>query len=265
MTILLDLTNGSVRYNLQNVVRATATGQVIEYDQFDERFLQDSDDPADDAGVQGSFHVNTTAMTLFYKQDNNDDENSWIQIASASGGGGGGTNLAISTTTGDPAVDTTLTTAAIEIDFVGDYWSAAEDDTTDNKVNVSILVADGTNAGLMSNEYFTRLALVEAGAQENVQSNWDETDIDADSYIDNKPEIVNYDLTAVSGSDERANPERIIFSNAGNSFTISTDTGGDLHTFTPTDPSTGDFSESTEVFEGLDAAGATDALSLIHI
>ena len=55
-----------------------------------ERFLQENRNPNPDEGVQGSFFVNTAtgAMTLWFKQDNNDDDNSWIQIASASGGGG---------------------------------------------------------------------------------------------------------------------------------------------------------------------------------
>ena len=231
MTVTIDLTNGSVRYNLRNVVRATATGQVIEYDQFDERFLQGTDiTPNNDEGVQGSFYVNILQSTLFYKQDNNDNADSWIRIASSSGGG---SDLTISTTDGDDT-DTTITTAATEIDFVGDYWSAAEDDTTDNKVNVSILIADGTNAGLMSSEYFTRLANVEAGAEVNVRADYNETDTTADSFIQNKPTIVNYDLTAVSGSDRLSNPSELIFSSDGNSFTIGTDTTANLHTFTPT-------------------------------
>ena len=99
------------------------------------------------------------------------------------------------------------------------------------------MVATDTDAGtagtpgLISGDDKEKLDGIAAGAEVNVQSNWAETDIDADSYIDNKPTITNYNLTAVSGSDRLFNPSELIFSSDGNSFTIGTDTTANLHTF----------------------------------
>lgn len=52
-----------------------------------------------------------------------------------------------------------------------------------------ITLATSTKDGLMSTADFTKLAGIEAGADVNVQSDWDQTDANADDYIKNKPEI----------------------------------------------------------------------------
>ena len=216
MTVLVDLTNGDVKYNLHDLVAATGTGQAVEFDQFEDRFLHENRDPNNDEGVQGSFFVNTTAdvMTLWFKQDNNDDDNSWIQIASASGGGG----TALTVTDG-----TTPTSDVSEIDFEGAYWSLTPTGTTVT-IEIDDVITDGTS-GLM---------------------------IGTDKA---KLDRLN-ELTLTGTSLTNTNPTELDFSVTGNQLIIDTETGN-LLTWTPTDPSTGDFAEETETFSGLDTAGAT--------
>ena len=140
MTVLIDLTNGDVNYNLHDLVAATGAGQAVEFEQFEDRFLQENRNPNNDEGVQGSFFVNTTTdvTTLWFKQDNNDDDNSWIQIASASGGGG----TALTVTDGiTPISDVS------EIDFEGAYWSLTSTGTTAT-IEIDDVVTGGTS-GLM--------------------------------------------------------------------------------------------------------------------
>ena len=52
-----------------------------------------------------------------------------------------------------------------------------------------ITLATSTKDGLMSSADFTKLAGIEAGANVNVQSDWNQTDANAYDYIKNKPEI----------------------------------------------------------------------------
>ena len=56
-------------------------------------------------------------------------------------------------------------------------------------------------SGLMSASDKTKLDGIEAGAQKNVQADWDETDPSADSYIKNKPSSLG-DVTGVKGNAE---------------------------------------------------------------
>ena len=74
-------------YNLQNVVRATATGQVIEYDQFNDKLRAGAGAPAPALGVDDEFYVDTTNHALYYKIGG-----TWTSI-------GGGTDLTISVVT----------------------------------------------------------------------------------------------------------------------------------------------------------------------
>ena len=58
---------------------------------------------------------------------------------------------------------------------------------------VTIPLADGTNAGLMSPSDYTKLSGIASGAEVNVQSDWSQSDNTADDYIKNKPTVTNYD------------------------------------------------------------------------
>lgn len=63
---------------------------------------------------------------------------------------------------------------------------------------VTIPLADGTNAGLMSPSEYTKLSGIESGAEANVQSDWSQSDSTADDFIKNKPTITNYDTGTAS-------------------------------------------------------------------
>lgn len=52
-----------------------------------------------------------------------------------------------------------------------------------------ITLASASKDGLMSAADFSKLLGIEAGAEVNVQSDWNQTDANADDYIKNKPEI----------------------------------------------------------------------------
>ena len=194
MTILLDLTNGSVRYNLQNVLRATATGQVIEYDQFNEKLRSGDGEPLQTLGVDDEFYVDTTNMVLYYKING-----TWTSL-------GGGADLTISVDD-----DVTVTTETDNIDFTGSYWDVTANANT-AEIEINEVVATDTDAGtagvpgLISGDDKEKLDGIAPGAEVNVQSDWAETDTTADSYINSKPTITNYNLTAVSGSDRLFNP-----------------------------------------------------------
>ena len=71
-----------------------------------------------------------------------------------------------------------------------------------------------------------------------------------------------YDLTLTNdgdSSDARVNPSSIDFVAGPQSLTISTGDDNELVTFTPVDPSTGDFAEETRTFSGLPDTGTADA------
>ena len=74
--------------------------------------------------------------------------------------------------------------------------------------------------GLISGDDKEKLDGIAPGAEVNVRADYAETDTGADSFIQNKPTITNYNLTAVSGSDRLFNPSELTFSSDGNSFSI---------------------------------------------
>ena len=83
-----------------------------------------------------------------------------------------------------------------------------------NKSGADLGLVDAeTGKGLSTNDftdaYETKLDGIAAGAEVNVQANWDETDPDSDAYIQNKPTIpaaqVNSDWNASSGVAEILN------------------------------------------------------------
>ena len=56
-------------------------------------------------------------------------------------------------------------------------------------VIAGIPIADSSTDGFMTSSMWSKLDGIEAGAQVNVQADWEEADQDADSYIQNKPSI----------------------------------------------------------------------------
>lgn len=67
--------------------------------------------------------------------------------------------------------------------------------SSDKSVNIPIAIPTGdpnATAGAMSAADKYKLDNIEAGAQANVQSDWAQTDITADDYIKNKPNIPSY-------------------------------------------------------------------------
>ena len=69
-------------------------------------------------------------------------------------------------------------------------------------------LASSSNNGLMSSSDKTKLDAIQAGAEANVQSDWNQTDSSADDYIKNKPTIaaqVNSDWKASGGVEQILN------------------------------------------------------------
>ena len=68
--------------------------------------------------------------------------------------------------------------------------------TNTGGTNATLVIANNTNAGLMSNSDFQKLAGIAAGAEVNVQSNWLETNTSSDAYIVGKPTIETPAITS---------------------------------------------------------------------
>jgi hypothetical protein len=68
--------------------------------------------------------------------------------------------------------------------------------TNTGGTNATLVIANNTNAGLMSNSDFQKLAGIAAGAEVNVQSNWSETNTSSDAFIQNKPTIETPAITS---------------------------------------------------------------------
>ena len=246
MTIEIKGIVGDALYRWYDLARGTAPGHSVEWQQFVDRFRADEGVPANTLGEDNEFYVDTVTEILYFKISG-----VWTSVG---GGGGGGSALSIFN---EDDTTTAVSTAATSLTFVGDGVVATDPDD-DDQVVITIdnpsFDAPIQNSGNVvvnvnpGNGSFTLPAATRTLA--GVMIGTDKARLD---------DLNTYDLTAVSGSDERTNPSRIIFSSYGNSFTIATDTGGNLHTFTPTDPSTGDFAEQTIPFSGLDAGGEIEA------
>ena len=65
--------------------------------------------------------------------------------------------------------------------------------STGDPQTVTIPFASASAAGLMSASDYSKLAGITAGAEPNVQSDWNQSTTTADDYIKNKPTITNYD------------------------------------------------------------------------
>ena len=251
MVVNLRGIQGNVAYRWYQLAQGTAEGHSVEYNQFIERFLHGTDTtPANTLGVEGSFYVNTDDSTLFFKQDNLDNDSSWIQIASGGGGGGGGSALEIYDGEDE------ISAAATRLTFTG---GVTVTDTGDDD-QVEIAIEENVDPTLTSNITVDTVQVIAspgdstvdiAGAVAPTADTTGSAGVMTAADKMRLDDLNTYDLTATSGATSRINPSEFIFSNDGNSFRIATDTGGNLHTFTPTDPSTGDFAEQTIVLAGV--------------
>lgn len=139
---------------------------------------------------------------------NQPDQTAYLLNKLSAGSGGGGGKLYNTTGTNtDGAMTQKATTDALG--------------TKANAVDVGNALAGKVDKepgkGLSTNDFTdadeSKLDGIEAGAQVNVQADWDEADTTADSYIQNKPAIpaaqVNSDWNAVSGVAEILNKPTI--------------------------------------------------------
>lgn len=139
---------------------------------------------------------------------NQPDQTAYLLNKLSAGSGGGGGKLYNTTGTNtDGAMTQKATTDALG--------------TKANAVDVGNALAGKVDKepgkGLSTNDFTdadeAKLDGIEAGAQVNVQADWDEADTTADSYIQNKPAIpaaqVNSDWNAVSGVAEILNKPTI--------------------------------------------------------
>lgn len=90
-------------------------------------------------------------------------------------------------------ISDSLSLAVMKADSLDDYVTPTQlSNRIDDKVDKV------TGKGLSTNDYTTaektKLSGIAAGAEVNVQSNWDEADTDDDSYIQNKPSETNFSI-----------------------------------------------------------------------
>lgn len=82
----------------------------------------------------------------------------------------------------------TITQTFTLIGEEGPYYTKSEADVLLNG-KVDTVTGYGLSENNFSDEDLAKLGGIEAGAQVNVQANWNETDTDSDAYIQNKPSI----------------------------------------------------------------------------
>ena len=250
MGFRIQLIDGDSTYNLYNLAQATAAGEALEYQQFLDKLRDGPTEPDDADGSNGEFYVDTNAAILYFKIGG-----TWTSI----GGGEGTVGPQGPAGPQGPQGDTGATGATGpqgEQGATGAQGPAGTDGTDGTDGATGPAGATGPQGpagadGTAGTEVTPNPDGVASGDLLNFVR------FDNEGTIDDYS-IVNYNLTVASGDTERLNPERITFSDDGTSFFISTPDGG-LHTYTPTDPTTGDFAENTEVFSGLDAAGEENA------
>lgn len=104
---------------------------------------------------------------------------------------------------------------------------------------IGIAAASGSAAGSMSSAHYTKLEGIAAGAEVNVQSDWNQTNTSADDYIKNKPAILKQVSTTITAGQtsasinstynvysykaEMSNAEVVVdFSSTNNTWSITT-------------------------------------------
>lgn len=137
----------------------------------------------------GTPSSNTVPITL----SANGQVQDTITIAGAGGATLSFSNGTLTITTADNNTTYTFTGAASSTAYVITCTPSSGTAQT-----VTIPLADGTNAGLMSPSEYTKLSGIESGAQKNVQGDFNQSDSSADDFIKNKPTIINYDTGTAS-------------------------------------------------------------------
>lgn len=141
-------------------------------------------------------------------------------VISSTGGGGGGTGdyqdlinkpkinnvilsgnktteqLGLATKTSDLTNDSGFITSVVN-DLINYYTKVQADTLLSGKVDK--VTGKGLSTNDFTNADVTKLNGIEAGAEVNVQADWNQTNVDADDYIKNKPSIGVY--TAGNGID----------------------------------------------------------------
>ena len=161
--------------------------------------------------------------------------------ASAGGGGGG----AVDTVNGQTG-DVVLT--ALDVGALPDNTSIPS--KTSDLTNDSNFVADASYVHTDSNYTATektKLSGIAAGAEANVQSDWSQTDTDADDYIKNKPSI-----PVISGKADKV-------SNATSGNFAGLDSNGNL---TDSNKSAADFATPTDLAAKQDKITQSATLTL---
>jgi hypothetical protein len=110
---------------------------------------------------------------------------------------------------------------------------------------IKIAAASASSAGSMSKAHYTKLEGIAAGAEVNVQSDWNQTSTSADDYIKNKPAILKQVSTTITAGQTSAsinsaydvysykaymsNAEVVVdFSNTNNTWSITTSQSSDI-------------------------------------
>ena len=220
MTVRLNLANGELKYQLFNLAQATQEGEALEYQQFLDKLRDGAEPPDADLGSDGEFYVDTDAAILYFKIGGE-----WTSIGG--GSGGGGSDLTISNSDGS------ITTAATQLTFTGGVTVTGSG--TDNE-EVAIVIEENVDPTIESAsveaEDLVRLTVMPGGDTADIAAATTTTPgIMTSTDKDTLDNLVTYNLTVASGDTERLNPERLIFSDDGTSFFISTEDGG-VHTYT---------------------------------
>lgn len=100
-----------------------------------------------------------------------------------------------------------------DVDLSGYYTKTEVDDLLDDKVDKV------SGKGLSTNDYTTaeknKLAAIEAGAEVNVQSDWNQTNTAADDFIKNKPGNATTSAAGLMSSTDKTKLDGITWTKAG--------------------------------------------------
>ena len=184
----LDMSQNEIQNAVLQPLATAPTGKLgqIYYNSSDHKLYQHNGTTWVCVGVTydisfGNVSNNTIPLTL----TGSDGTTDTVNIA-----GSGGATLSYSNNTLTINASSTNTTYT---------FSGAQDGTngykititpsTGNVQTVTIPMASGSAAGLMSSSDYTKLSGIETGAEVNVQADWDESSSSSDAYINNKPTI----------------------------------------------------------------------------
>lgn len=223
---------------LQNaVVHSLATapdngtaGQIY-YNSTDKKLYQYTGSAWECVGVNyalaaGTLSNNSIPITL--------SANGTIQDTINIAGSGGATlsfsNGTLTITTADNNTTYTFTGAASGTAYVITCTPSSGSAQT-----ITIPLADGTNAGLMSPSEYTKLSGIESGAEANVQSDWSQSDSTADDFIKNKPTTgTASDLSTGTSTTAKVWTPKVIHDYVAGVSPVQTNTNTTPYQFRPT-------------------------------